>query len=116
MLPTPGAVAPSPERRETPALEVLQYVRASLDDASVLDQIPLAAAEHPAAWKAWTAGGGGRGTTGGWDERVRVAVEGSTSEAALYGGVAGRGGDEPVGWLVAGKMSAGVLMRRRFGS
>lgn len=116
MLPTPGAVAPSPERREIPALEVLQYVRASLDDANVLDQIPLAAAEHPAAWKAWTAGEGGRSTTGGWDERVRVAVEGSASEAALYGGVAGRGGDEPVGWLVAGQVSAGVLMRRRFGS
>ncbi|KAL0636609.1 hypothetical protein Q9L58_004454 [Maublancomyces gigas] len=95
VLPTPGAVTPA-ERRETTALEVLQYVKASLDDAAVLDGIPLGAAEHPAAWKAWTVGESGRCTTGGWDERVRVAIEGSTSEGALYGGVAGRGGDEPI--------------------
>lgn len=94
VLPTPGPGGLA--LRETPALDVLRYVKASLDDAAVLDEIPLAAAEHAAAWKAWTVGESGRGTTGGWDERVRVAVEGSASEAALYGGVAGRGGDEPV--------------------
>lgn len=114
VLPTPGAATPA-ERRETTALEVLQYVKASLDDAAVLDGIPLGAAEHPAAWKAWTAGESGRCTTGGWDERVRVAVEGSTSEGAVYGGVAGRGGDESVGCVFLVGTGRGLLIWGRFG-
>lgn len=99
LLPTPGAI-PYAEPRETTAVEVLEYVKAVLDDESVLDEIPLSAAEHPIAWKAWSVGESGRGTTGGWDERVRIAVDGSTSDSALYGGVAGRGGDEPVSFFL----------------
>lgn len=75
-------------------MEVLRYVKASLDDAGVLDQLPMSTCENEAAWKAWNAGEGGRGTTGGWEERVRVVVEGCGSEGALFGAVRG---DEPVG-------------------
>lgn len=113
LLQTPGIR--HPDTRETSTLEVLQYIKASLDDANVLDEIPISAAENQAAWKAWSIGEAGRGATGGWDERVRVTIEASTSEGQLYR-AAGKVGDEPVGCFLVGRVGLGKsqLHRRKW--
>ncbi|KAH0605759.1 uncharacterized protein H6S33_004216 [Morchella sextelata] len=87
---TPTPTSPS---TPTPTLDVLQYIKASLTEASVLDDVPLSAAENDGAWKLWSAGEGARGATGGWEERVGRVVEGSRGEEVVFGGGgAGAGG------------------------
>ncbi|KAH8151443.1 uncharacterized protein LAJ45_04648 [Morchella importuna] len=57
--PTPSAPA-----TPTPTLDVLQYIKASLTELSVLDDVPLSAAEDAGAWRLWSGGEGRVGRRG----------------------------------------------------
>lgn len=95
------------EQENVTVAEILRYMRTCFEKEAVLDAIPFEAAANPSAWYAWqshrgrkrdplpaTAETGSsprpRGPSdwnweGVWDERVKRAVQGSLSEAALFG-------------------------------
>ncbi|KAL6237820.1 hypothetical protein BDW75DRAFT_62084 [Aspergillus navahoensis] len=114
--------APPPEvppnmRTSVPVLEILDYIRTSFDDETVLDSVPLEAAGNPSAWHAWRAHR--RDSTnstqtentkrdipqarlpgdwhwdGIWAKRVQSEIKASRSDATLFGS-ASRGPDEMV--------------------
>ncbi|GKZ88748.1 hypothetical protein AnigIFM63604_003188 [Aspergillus niger] len=111
------AVAPSPAeksvepRKTVPVSELLDYIRSTFDDETVLDSLPLEAAGNPSAWHAWkahrkgsTASATKKGSPqarspgdwhwdGIWARRVQNEIEASSSDAMLYGN-ATRGGVE----------------------
>lgn len=109
-----------PEPRKTvPVTELLDYIRSTFDDETVLDSLTLEAAGNPGAWHAWkahrgeesgataAAGDSKRATPqarlpgdwhwdGVWARRVQSEVEASHSEPMLYGSSARALGDEMV--------------------
>ncbi|KAL5362125.1 hypothetical protein BJX96DRAFT_98174 [Aspergillus floccosus] len=103
-------------RTSVPVAVLLDYIRSTFDDESVLDSLPLEAAGNPSAWHAWKAhrregssSGLAPGTKRGspqarqpgdwhwdgiWAKRVAHEIEASHSEATLFGNVGTRGGTE----------------------
>jgi hypothetical protein len=85
---------------------LLDYIRSTFDDETVLDSLPLDAAGNPGAWHAWKAhrrmdGTSGPGTPnkrgapqarlpgewnweGVWAKRVQSGIQASQSDAALF--------------------------------
>lgn len=112
------AVEQSPEPRKTvPVTELLDYIRSTFDDETVLDSLTLEAAGNPGAWHAWKAHRGENSSPGAsdskratpqarlpgdwhwdgvWARRVQSEVEASHSEPMLYGSSARAVGDEMV--------------------
>lgn len=127
-----GTIEQYPEPRKTvPVAELLDYIRSTFEDESVLDSLALEAAGNPGAWHAWRAHRGSsnsatksdfkRGSPqtrlpgdwhwdGIWAKRVQSEVEASHSEPMLYGNSARAVGDEMVR---SGIVIASVL--REFG-
>lgn len=113
-----GTIEQFPEPRKTvPVAELLDYIRSTFEDESVLDSLSLEAAGNPGAWHAWRAHRGGsnsatkndpkRGSPqtrlpgdwhwdGIWAKRVQSEVEASHSEPMLYGNSARAVGDDMV--------------------
>ncbi|BCR86711.1 putative ubiquitin-conjugating enzyme [Aspergillus chevalieri] len=113
-----GTIEQYPEPRKTvPVAELLDYIRSTFEDESVLDSLTLEAAGNPGAWHAWRAHRGGsniatkndpkRGSPqtrlpgdwhwdGIWAKRVQSEVEASHSEPMLYGNSARAVGDEMI--------------------
>ncbi|KAL4780529.1 hypothetical protein BJX76DRAFT_45556 [Aspergillus varians] len=111
----PLAEIPPKMRTSVPALEILDYIRTSFDDETVLDSVPLEAAGNPSAWHAWKAHRKDTDDTavtsspkcdnpqarspgdwhwdGIWARRVHHEIEASRSDATLFGSAA-RGPDE----------------------
>jgi hypothetical protein len=104
-------------RTSVPVLEILNYIRTSFDDETVLDFVPLEAAGNPSAWHAWKAHRKDTNTTvissakrdnpqarlpgdwnwdGIWIRRVQYEVEASRSDATLFGSAARGAADEMV--------------------
>lgn len=101
-----------------PVSILLNYIRSTFDDESVLDSLPLEAAGNPSAWHAWKAHRKDSGTSGSgynskrgspqtrlpgdwhwdgiWAKRVQHEVEASHSESTLFGNAARGGTDELV--------------------
>ena len=92
--------------------EVLQYLKRSFDDESVLDSLPFEAAGNTGAWKAWRAYRKSINADldnssfendanqnkewswdGVWEERVRKGIDASTAEPTLFGSAAAGGDD-----------------------
>ncbi|KAL3436605.1 ubiquitin-conjugating enzyme/RWD-like protein [Aspergillus tetrazonus] len=114
---TPPAEAPPKTRTSVPVLEILDYIRTSFDDETVLDSVPLEAAGNPSAWHAWRAHRkeatnstetestkrdnpqarlpGDWHWDGIWAKRVQPEIEASRSDATLFGS-ASRGPDETI--------------------
>lgn len=102
-------------RKEVPVAELLNYIRSTFDDESVLDSLPVEVAGNPGAWHAWKAHRRGAGPSGDskrgspqarrpgdwhwdgiWARRAQEEIEASRSDPMLFGN-AGRGGaDEMV--------------------
>ena len=104
------------ERKESvPVSVLLNYIRSTFDDETVLDSLPLEAAGNPSAWHAWRAHRNGSSNSaskkggphtrlpgdwhwdGIWAKRVRNEIEASTSDPALFGNVT-RGGTDEIVW------------------
>ncbi|CAI7566306.1 unnamed protein product [Penicillium bialowiezense] len=101
-------------RQVVPVSEILNYIRSTFDDESVLDSLPVEVAGNPGAWHAWRAhrrGGSGPGHfkrespqarlpgdwhwDGIWARRVQDEIENSRSEPMLFGSSV-RGVDEMI--------------------
>ncbi|KAL4995268.1 hypothetical protein BDV10DRAFT_134595 [Aspergillus recurvatus] len=117
----PPAEVPPKMRTSVPVLEILDYIRTSFDDETVLDSVPLEAAGNPSAWHAWrahrkdsTASTETENTKRGnpqarlpgdwhwdgiWVKRVQPEIEASRSDATLFGS-ASRGPDEMIRFLL----------------
>ncbi|RDW90155.1 putative ubiquitin-conjugating enzyme [Aspergillus mulundensis] len=117
---TPPAEVPTKMRSSVPVLEILNYIRTSFDDETVLDSVPLEAAGNPSAWHAWKAHRkdanniaetdnskrdnpqarlpGDWHWDGIWARRVQHEIEASQSDATLFGS-ASRGPDEMIRFL-----------------
>ncbi|KAL2818374.1 hypothetical protein BJX63DRAFT_419295 [Aspergillus granulosus] len=107
---------PAPKiRTSIPVLELLNYIRTSFDDETVLDSVPLEAAGNPSAWHAWKAHRKNTDTApasdpkrdnpqarapgdwnwdGIWIRRVQYEIEASRSDATLFGSAARGAPDE----------------------
>ncbi|GAB1217839.1 hypothetical protein ATERTT37_007082 [Aspergillus terreus] len=103
-------------RTSVPVAVLLDYIRSTFDDETVLDSLPLEAAGNPSAWHAWKAhrregnsSGLAPGTKRGspqarqpgdwhwdgiWAKRVAQEIEASHSDATLFGNVGTRGGTD----------------------
>lgn len=92
--------------------EVLNYIKSTFDDETVLDAVPLEAAGNPGAWHAWRTHRGYHTMPEGdpsarkpgewnwegvWEERVKKGIATSLSEPVLFGGQGG--GDDTVSCL-----------------
>ncbi|GAB1199146.1 hypothetical protein APSETT444_008491 [Aspergillus pseudonomiae] len=110
------AEKPVQTRENVPVTALLDYIRSTFDDETVLDSLPLEAAGNPSAWHAWKAHrkdssnstfktGTKRGIPqarlpgdwhwdGIWAKRVQDEVEASHSEATLFGNATRSGGAE----------------------
>ncbi|KAL3467468.1 hypothetical protein BJX64DRAFT_143027 [Aspergillus heterothallicus] len=110
------ALEPVPKiRTSVPVLEILNYIRTSFDDESVLDSVPIEAAGNPSAWHAWKAhrkdtdtvpttdskrdnpqarAPGDWNWDGIWIRRVQYEIEASRSDATLFGSAARGAPDE----------------------
>ncbi|KAL4975609.1 hypothetical protein BDW66DRAFT_65084, partial [Aspergillus desertorum] len=117
---SPPAEVPPKMRTSVPVLEILDYIRTSFDDETVLDSVPLEAAGNPSAWHAWRAHRkdstnstekesikrdkpqarlpGDWHWDGIWAKRVQPEIEASRSDATLFGS-ASRGPDEMIRFL-----------------
>lgn len=107
-----------PPRKTVPVAELLDYIRSTFDNETVLDSLALEAAGNPGAWHAWKAHrGDSNGPAGAndpkratpqarlpgdwhwdgvWARRVQSEVEASHSEPMLYGSSARAVGDEMI--------------------
>ncbi|KAL4745099.1 hypothetical protein BDW72DRAFT_211773 [Aspergillus terricola var. indicus] len=116
----PSAEVPPKMRTSVPVLEILDYIRTSFDDETVLDSVPLEAAGNPSAWHAWRAHRkdatnstetestkrdnpqarlpGDWHWDGIWAKRVQPEIEASRSDATLFGS-ASRAADETIRFL-----------------
>ncbi|KAJ5725197.1 uncharacterized protein N7483_006554 [Penicillium malachiteum] len=99
-------------RQEAPVAELLDYIRSTFDDESVLDSLPVEVAGNPGAWHAWQAhrrpsGDLRRGSPqarrpgdwhwdGIWARRAQDEIEASRSDPILFGNAARGGGDEMI--------------------
>ncbi|KAB8214037.1 hypothetical protein BDV33DRAFT_183508 [Aspergillus novoparasiticus] len=103
-------------REYVPVTALLNYIRSTFDDETVLDSLPLEAAGNPSAWHAWKAhrkdssnsaftSSSKKGIPqarlpgdwhwdGIWAKRVQDEVEASHSEATLFGNATRSGGTE----------------------
>lgn len=101
--------------QSVPVSILLDYIRSTFDDETVLDSLPLEAAGNPSAWHAWKAHRKDSGNSslgydakrgspqtrlpgdwhwdGIWAKRVQHEVEASHSDSTLFGNSA-RGGTE----------------------
>ncbi|KAK1146970.1 hypothetical protein N8T08_002298 [Aspergillus melleus] len=101
--------------QSVPVSMLLDYIRTTFDDETVLDSLPLEAAGNPSAWHAWKAHRKDSGNSslgynakrgspqtrlpgdwhwdGIWAKRVQHEIEASHSESTLFGSAA-RGGTE----------------------
>ncbi|KAJ5704125.1 hypothetical protein N7493_011263 [Penicillium malachiteum] len=109
--PPPTDQFPAP-RQEVPVAELLDYIRSTFDDESVLDSLPVEVAGNPGAWHAWQAhrrpsGDLRRGSPqarrpgdwhwdGIWARRAQDEIEASRSDPILFGNAARGGGDEMI--------------------
>ncbi|KAJ5091227.1 hypothetical protein NUU61_006097 [Penicillium alfredii] len=116
----PVAQVPSANRftepkKIVPVLTILNYIRSTFDDETVLDALPVEVAGNPGAWHAWKAhrrGGSGLGDLkrdspharqpgdwhwdGIWAKRVQHEIETCHSDPMLFGNAARGGGDEMI--------------------
>lgn len=101
-------------KQSVPVSILLNYIRSTFDDETVLDSLPLEVAGNPSAWHAWRAHRKGSSSSaskkgspqtrlpgdwhwdGIWAKRVRSEIEASHSEQSLFGNVARGGSDEVV--------------------
>ncbi|KAE8389949.1 ubiquitin-conjugating enzyme/RWD-like protein [Aspergillus alliaceus] len=112
----PPAEKPIEMRKTVPVTALLNYIRSTFDDETVLDSLPLEAAGNPSAWHAWKAhrkdsstsaftASSKRGSPqarlpgdwhwdGIWAKRVQDEVEASRSDATLFGNATRGGGIE----------------------
>lgn len=125
LSPAPAAAPYAIEQKTVPVAALLDYIRSTFDDESILDSLPLAVAGNPGAWHAWnshrksvkgfrsesratdTGDGSAKKSTpqarlpgewnweGVWAKRVRSGIEASQSDAMLFGNLP-RGTDETV--------------------
>lgn len=130
---TPSRVSPAPAagpyqetQKTVTVVELLNYIRSTFDDETVLDSLPLEAAGNQGAWHAWRAHrrtvkglkreskgtdtpDGKKGTPqarppgewnweGVWAKRVQSCIEASQSDAILFGNARG-GGDDTVSFV-----------------
>ncbi|KAJ6019264.1 hypothetical protein N7522_001331 [Penicillium canescens] len=97
-----------------PVSEILNYIRSTFDDETVLDSLPVEVAGNPGAWHAWkahrrggTGGGWKRGSPqarlpgdwhwdGIWARRTQDEIENSRSDPMLFGSAARGSGDEMI--------------------
>lgn len=128
-----GTIEQYPEPRKTvPVAELLDYIRSTFEDESVLDSLTLEAAGNPGAWHAWRAHKGSSNSTtksdhkrgspqtrlpgdwhwdGIWAKRVQSEVEASHSEPMLYGNSARAVGDEMVrSWVAIASVLRGFCL------
>ncbi|PYH96705.1 putative ubiquitin-conjugating enzyme [Aspergillus ellipticus CBS 707.79] len=118
-----GAVAspvekPVEARKTVPVSELLDYIRSTFDDETVLDSLPLEAAGNPSAWHAWKAhrkesrsstslSDSKKGSPqarlpgdwhwdGIWARRVQNEIEASSSDGTLFGNVSRGGAEEMI--------------------
>ncbi|PGH28128.1 hypothetical protein AJ80_00018 [Polytolypa hystricis UAMH7299] len=116
--PMPSGPAPyiSAQVDDIPVLNILNYVRSTFEDETVLDSITLEAAGNPGAWHAWRShrrvshdtsedmrmkkgsspqarAPGEWNWDGVWAKRVQSGIEASCLESVLFGGL-GRGGSD----------------------
>ncbi|KAL5338474.1 ubiquitin-conjugating enzyme/RWD-like protein [Aspergillus crustosus] len=111
---SPAELSPK-QRSSVPVLEILDYIRTSFDNETVLDSVPLEAAGNSSAWHAWKAHRKNIDTAvisdskrdkpqarlpgdwnwdGIWIRRVQYEVEASRSDATLFGSAARGAADE----------------------
>ncbi|KAJ5786742.1 Ubiquitin-conjugating enzyme E2 [Penicillium pulvis] len=102
-------------RKVVPVAELLNYIRSTFDDESVLDSLPVEVAGNPGAWHAWKAHRRGTDSSrnwkkgspqarqpgdwhwdGIWARRVHDEIEASHSDPMLFGGATRGGGDEMI--------------------
>lgn len=101
-------------KESVPVSVLLNYIRSTFDDETVLDSLPLEAAGNPSAWHAWRAHRHGSSSSalkkgspqtrlpgdwhwdGIWAKRVRSEIESSNSDQMLFGNVTRGGSDEMV--------------------
>ncbi|KAK2768295.1 hypothetical protein FQN54_000148 [Arachnomyces sp. PD_36] len=129
----PSALPPGlqyyPTRRDVPALTLINYIRSTFDDESVLDSVPLEAAGNPGAWHAWRTHRRSVNSSGGtaenalrrssslrkaspqarlpgewnwegvWAQRVQNGIEASFSDGILFGNSPRGGGDDFIRFL-----------------
>lgn len=105
---------PTESKSVVPVYDILDYIRSTFDDETVLDSLPVEAAGNPGAWHAWRAHRRGASDSGYlkrgspqarlpgdwhwdgiWARRVQEEIENSHSEPMLFGS-ASRGTDEMV--------------------
>ncbi|KAH8698758.1 putative ubiquitin-conjugating enzyme [Talaromyces proteolyticus] len=125
--PLPANTPYTDKERAVPVVTLLDYIRSTFDDETVLDSLPLEAAGNPGAWHAWKAHrrnakgtknqsyGSGTATPdrrgvpqarlpgewnweGVWAKRVYSGVEASQSDSVLFGNVP-RAGDDTMRFL-----------------
>ncbi|KAL1983320.1 hypothetical protein VTN96DRAFT_10461 [Rasamsonia emersonii] len=131
---TPSRISPAPAaapyqetQKTVTVVELLNYIRSTFDDETILDSLPLEAAGNQGAWHAWRAhrrtvkglkreskgtdtpdGSAKKGTPqarppgewnweGVWAKRVQSCIEASQSDAILFGNA--RGGDDSIRFL-----------------
>ncbi|KAI5306145.1 hypothetical protein KEM56_002088, partial [Ascosphaera pollenicola] len=109
---------PHGELPDIPVLSVLNYVRTTFDDETVLDSIPLSAAGNQGAWHAWQSHRKAQKLLSGceipvtdtrptqsrlpkewnwegvWEKRVKTCVEASYLESTLFGSMARNSPDD----------------------
>lgn len=116
----PVAEGSTEPRTSVPVALLLNYIKSTFDDDTVLDSLPLEAAGNPSAWHAWKAHQKDRSNNnngrffapnakrgspqarlpgdwhwdGIWAKRVGHEVEASHSDATLFGSGGARGGTE----------------------
>lgn len=113
----PSADQFAEHKQSVPVSILLNYIRSTFDDETVLDALPLEVAGNPSAWHAWRAHRNGGSNSalkkgspqtrlpgdwhwdGIWAKRVRSEIETSNSEQILFGNVTRGGSDEVVGSL-----------------
>lgn len=105
-------------RKVIPVAELLDYIRSTFDDESVLDSLPVEVAGNPGAWHAWKAHRRGADSSrnwkkgspqarqpgdwhwdGIWARRVHDEIEASHSDPMLFGGATRGSGDEMVSFV-----------------
>ncbi|RAH50181.1 putative ubiquitin-conjugating enzyme [Aspergillus brunneoviolaceus CBS 621.78] len=126
----------SETRQTVPVAVLLDYIRSTFDDATVLDSLPLEAAANPSAWHAWKAHQRGSDSAtatslgvvkkagspqarapgdwhwdGIWVRRVQSEVEASISDSTLYGPTRG-GADETIRFTRLDKATLASVMEK----
>lgn len=115
----PSADGLPQSRKVVPVSELLDYIRSTFDNETVLDSLPVEAAGNPGAWHAWKAHRRGGKNLGGmkkgspqarqpgdwhwdgiWARRVQDEIGISHSEPMLFGSASRGAGDDMVSSLL----------------